>query len=69
MLYLVQHGAAVSENIKPDRPLSARGRGDVEVVAELTPGTVACLARGKEAANWALQWMIRPFLLAPRILL
>ena len=34
-LYLVQHGEAVSKAIDPDRPLSERGRGDVERVAGL----------------------------------
>ena len=34
-LYLVQHGEAVSKAVDPDRPLSERGRGDVERVAGL----------------------------------
>lgn len=69
MLYLLQNSDAVSENTNPDRPLSARRRGDVEAVAEFTPGILARRARGKAAANWALQWMIRPIFPAPRILL
>lgn len=32
-LYLVQHGHALSEEVDPARPLSQRGRGDVERVA------------------------------------
>jgi phosphohistidine phosphatase len=34
-VYLVQHGEAVSKAVDPDRPLSERGRGDVERVAGL----------------------------------
>ena len=32
-LYLVQHGDALSEDVDPARPLSERGRGDVERIA------------------------------------
>ncbi len=32
-LYLVQHGEAVSKEVNPQRPLSERGRGDVERIA------------------------------------
>jgi phosphohistidine phosphatase len=32
-LYLIQHGEAVSKDVDPDRPLSPRGRKDVEIVA------------------------------------
>ena len=32
-LYLVQHGEAVSKEVNPKRPLSERGRGDVERIA------------------------------------
>lgn len=32
-LYLVQHGNCVSKEINPDRPLSDKGRGDVERAA------------------------------------
>ena len=31
--YLVQHGNCVSKEVDPDRPLSEKGRGDVERVA------------------------------------
>jgi phosphohistidine phosphatase len=34
-LYLVRHGEAVSKLVDPDRPLSARGRGEVKSVAAL----------------------------------
>ncbi|MHC4223224.1 MAG: phosphohistidine phosphatase SixA [Planctomycetota bacterium] len=34
-LYLVRHGEAVSKLLDPDRPLSARGREEVESVAAL----------------------------------
>ena len=37
-LYLVQHGEAVSKEIDPDRPLSDRGRRDVERIAALLAG-------------------------------
>ncbi|GMU94082.1 MAG: hypothetical protein AMXMBFR4_31400 [Candidatus Hydrogenedentota bacterium] len=32
-VYLVQHGEAVDKEINPDRPLSAKGREEVETVA------------------------------------
>ena len=32
-LYLVQHGDALSKDVDPDRPLSDKGRSDVEKVA------------------------------------
>jgi phosphohistidine phosphatase len=32
-LYLVQHGEAVSKDIDPDRPLTAAGRQDIELLA------------------------------------
>ena len=32
-IYLVQHGEPVSKEINPDRPLSEKGRGDVEKAA------------------------------------
>ena len=34
-LYLVQHGDAIPERVDPERPLSAKGRRDVEAVARL----------------------------------
>jgi len=33
-LFLLQHGDALAESIDPQRPLSARGRDDVQRVAE-----------------------------------
>jgi phosphohistidine phosphatase len=39
-LYLAQHGEAVAKEVDPDRPLSARGRTDVERVAALLAGHV-----------------------------
>ena len=33
-LYLMQHGEAVDKNVNPDRPLSGRGRRDVECVSK-----------------------------------
>ncbi|MCK5249069.1 MAG: phosphohistidine phosphatase SixA [Spirochaetaceae bacterium] len=38
ILYLVQHGKALSKEVDPDRPLSEEGRSEVEAVAN-------CLAR------------------------
>jgi phosphohistidine phosphatase len=34
-LYIVQHGDALPEQVDPERPLSAKGRRDVEAVARL----------------------------------
>jgi hypothetical protein len=34
-LYLVQHGDALPEQVDPERPLSAKGRRDVEAVARV----------------------------------
>ena len=34
-VYLVQHGEPVSKDVDPDRPLSDKGRNDVEMVSEL----------------------------------
>lgn len=34
-LYLVQHGEAVSKEKDPERPLTARGRADIEAVLDL----------------------------------
>jgi len=33
-LYLMQHGEALDKNVNPDRPLSERGRRDVECVSK-----------------------------------
>jgi phosphohistidine phosphatase len=33
-LYLLQHGEAVAKDVDPDRPLSAKGRQDMEALAE-----------------------------------
>lgn len=33
-LYIVQHGDAVPKDVNPDRPLSDRGRADIERLAE-----------------------------------
>ena len=38
-LYLVQHGDALPEQVDPERPLSAKGRRDVEAVARLLAST------------------------------
>ncbi len=37
-VYLVQHGEAESKEVNPDRPLSARGRLDVERIAHFLKG-------------------------------
>ncbi len=34
-LYLVQHGEAVAKEVDPERPLSDKGRGDAERLAEV----------------------------------
>lgn len=46
-LYLVQHGDALPKGVDPQRPLSDKGRGDVENVA-------ACLARAGVRAGAVL---------------
>jgi len=38
-LFLVQHGAAVAEEIDPDRPLTEQGRADVERLARFLGGS------------------------------
>lgn len=34
-LYLIQHGESVSGEVDPDRPLTDKGRKDIEILAEL----------------------------------
>lgn len=54
-LYLVQHGEAVAKEENPDRPLSDRGRRDVERVAEALAaagiGAGQVLHSGKDRAR------------------
>ena len=40
-LYLVQHGDALEEAVDPSRPLSPRGRADVEALARACRGKIA----------------------------
>ncbi len=44
MLYLVQHGEAVSKDVDPERPLADRGAGDVDNLA-------TCLVRAGVAVS------------------
>ncbi len=45
LLYLVQHGDALPEDVDPARPLSANGRADAERVAALLAGQVLGITR------------------------
>ncbi len=44
-IYLVQHGAAVSKDVDPERPLSGRGRADVEELSVFLARRGAMVAR------------------------
>jgi phosphohistidine phosphatase len=62
-LYLVQHADALAEDIDPARPLSARGRADVERVATLLSTCLPPLARilhsGKTRAQQTAEILAR----------
>lgn len=62
-LYLVQHADALAEDIDPARPLSERGRTDVERVATLLSGHLPPLARilhsGKTRARQTAEILAR----------
>ena len=67
-LYLVQHGESVPKDIDPDRPLSDRGRADIERLAEWLSSHNVQVAqilhsgktRAKETAD-----ILRPLLTSP----
>jgi phosphohistidine phosphatase len=41
-LYLIQHGEATTEEVDPSRPLTAKGRSDVEKIASFLKGARVC---------------------------
>lgn len=63
LLYLVQHGDALPEDVDPARPLSANGRADAERVAALLAGQVPGIARvlhsGKTRAQQTAEILAR----------
>ncbi len=54
-LYLIQHGEATAEEIDPSRPLTAKGRSDVQKIASFLKGVrvrpVVILHSGKTRAR------------------
>ncbi len=42
-LYLIQHGEATTEEVDPSRPLTAKGRSDVQKIASFLKGAGVCL--------------------------
>jgi len=44
-LWIVQHGDALAKNVDPDRPLSEKGRSDVERLAAHLAGCGVCVER------------------------
>jgi phosphohistidine phosphatase len=54
-LYLIQHGEATTEEVDPSRPLTAKGRSDVEKIASFLKGAgvrpSAILHSGKTRAR------------------
>ena len=51
-LYLVQHGAAKSEQEDPQRGLTDEGRRTVEKIAEVLAPGIAGIARNCYRAKW-----------------
>ncbi len=62
-LYLVQHADALTDDIDPARPLSERGRADIERVATLLNGRLAGLSQilhsGKTRARQTAEILAR----------
>ena len=67
-LYIVQHGDSVPKDVDPDRPLSDRGRADIQRLAEwLSSHNVQIeqiLHSGKTRAKETAE-MLRPLLTSP----
>ena len=50
-LYIVQHGDAVAKDVEPERPLSEKGRADIERLAGFLSGTGVRVGRILELAS------------------
>ena len=65
MLYLVQHGDAVAKEIDPDRPLSAKGKQDIERlvnhISNWGLGDTQIIHSGKSRARQTAENLIAAF--------
>ena len=69
-LYLVQHGDALAKEIDPDRPLSEKGRSDMENLAHFLKGRIEVsliLQSGKTRARQSAEMLIEAFSIPPEI--